>query len=64
MGTVVDIVEYCEEKVNNLAQQYRHYMGTCMEREMKEVLRTAGERLARLKMFKMQQERKHEGQEF
>lgn len=53
MGDVIHIEEWFERRVNVYAQRYRQCMKTCVEPEMKEELRSMGERLANYKMFSM-----------
>jgi hypothetical protein len=58
MGDVIYIEEWFEQKVNNYAQRYRKCIGTCAEKEMKEELRSLGQRLADYKQFSMRRENK------
>ena len=53
MADIIYIEMWFEEKLNDLAQQYRKCKGTCIEKEMEDRLRNLGLRLARYKQFSM-----------
>jgi hypothetical protein len=57
MGDIINIEDYYERKVNELAQRYRACAGTCCEKDLEAELKTLGARLARYKTFSMRRER-------